>query len=157
MITSTSTNHTFRKLDLSLHPDLKRAFTPVKMGIGGRAKVVTGHSKAAQNFLRCLMTPLGHYKSTPNYGTDFPNRVFAGSIVLIEDLANIFAMESLRVLDQVFDPKDASFPDDEVIVRVELSDYSVTPGLVSMEIFLYYRNEDAPSQIVLPITLDQLS
>lgn len=157
MITSTSTNYTFRKVDLSLHPDLKAPFVPVDMRIGRPARLATGHSKAAQNFLRCLMTPLGHYRSRPNFGSEFPTRVMSGSIIFVEDLPNLFATESLRVLVQVYDPKGPEFPDDEVIVRTELDDFRTKPGVVEMTIFLYYRNENSPKSIRLPIILDQAS
>jgi hypothetical protein len=157
MISAVTTNHTFRKLDLSLYPDLKEPFKAVNSRLGGPTKVITGHSKAAQNFLRCLMTPTGHYKSRPNYGSEFSNRVYSGSIIFLEDLPNLFATEGLRVLEQVFDPKNASFPDDEVIIRAELADFKASPGTVSLEIHLYYRNEDQPKQIRLPITLDKVS
>lgn len=157
MISSTTTNHTFRKLDLSLYPDLKEPFKAVDTRLGGPTKVVTGHSKAAQNFLRCLMTPTGHYKSSPSYGSEFSNRVYSGSIIFLEDLPNLFATESLRVLEHLFDPKGTSFPDDEVIIRAELADFKASQGTVALEIHLYYRNEDVPKQIRLPITLDQAS
>ena len=157
MISSVTTNHTFRKMDRALQPDLRAPSTPVVMSVGKPARRVTGHSKAAQNFLRCLMTPLGHYKSSPGYGTEFPLRILSGSIVFIEELPNLFATESLRVLEEIFDRKDVSTPDDEVIIRAELADFSITPGNVSMEIHLYYRNEDDPKQIRLPVILDKAS
>ena len=157
MITSTTTNYTFRKVDLSLYPDLRSAGIPVGMRLGSPARLITGHSKAAQNFLRVLMTPLGHYRSRPDFGSEFSTKIFSGSMIFAEDLPNIFAMESLRVLEQVFDPKSESIPSDEIIIRADLKDFRTSPGTLVMEIYLYFRNETEPKSIRLPIILDQVS
>lgn len=156
MITSTTTNYTFRKVDLGLHPELRSQSIPVSLMLGNPVKLITGHSKAAQNFLRALMTPLGHYRSRPGYGSDFSSRILSGSIVFVEDLPNLFATESTRVIRDVFDPKGSDVPDDEVVLRAELGDYTVSPGLVKLTIYLHYRNEETPKSIRLPITLDKI-
>jgi hypothetical protein len=157
MITSTSKDYTFRKVDLGLHPALRDPFVAVQLELGNPVKLTTGHSKAAQNYLRCLMTPLGHYRSNPGYGSDFSMILIPGSIVVAEDLSNLFATESLRVLVSVFDPKGPGIPDDEVIIRAELDNYSVRPGSIQLDIFLYFRNEDTPKSIRLPLILDKAS
>lgn len=157
MITSTTENYTFRTVDLSLFPGLKSAGVATELRLGVPPKLITGHSKAAQNFLRALMTPTGHYRSRPNYGSDLSTKIYAGGMVFIEDLPNTFAVEALRVIDSVFDPKSSSVPDDEVVIRAELADFKVSRSSLEMVINLYFRNEDEPKAIRLPVNIDRIS
>lgn len=152
MITGASRNYTFRKVDLSIFPGLESPDTPVEARIG-EVSVVSGHSKAAQNFLKALMTPLGHYRSDPDFGSEFSRKVVVGGSIYPEELPNIFAIEALRVLDSIIATKGPNDPDDEVIVSAELVNYSVGRGSVEMTIQLQFRNSDTPRVILLPVQL----
>jgi hypothetical protein len=154
MIDKTSTNYTFRTVDLSLFPDLVVPNVPVEVKIGIGAKSVTGHSKAAQNFLKALMTPLGHFKSDPEYGSEFAVFLNSGRTIYAEDLPNLFATESLRVVEYLFTSRGDDVPDDEVIDRAVLGSYSVEATDVNLTILLYYRNEDTPKEFVIPFNLN---
>lgn len=152
MISTTSRDHTFRRTDLSIFPGLESPSVPVACGIGD-GRVVAGHAKAAQNFLKALMTPLGHYRGDPDYGSEFTSRVAVGGNVYPEELPNVFAVEALRVLEHSIATKGPDQPDDEVVVRAELADYAVGRGSVDLRIELHYRNGDVPVPILLPIQL----
>lgn len=157
MISGTTRDYTFRKVDLSLFPDLESPDVAVEMRLGNPAKMITGHSKAAQNFLRALMTPLGHYRSNPDYGSEFSEKVYSGNIVFVEDLPNLFAIESLRIIDSIFADKGSDIPDDEVISRAELADFALSRSQLTLTINVYFRNEDAPKVLRLPVNIDRVA
>ena len=153
MITDISENYTFRKVDLSIFPDIITSDISVDSRIGTQPKISTGHSKAAQNFLKALMTPLGHFRSDPTYGSEFSLLIRSGGLIYPDQITSIFAIEALRVVEVVFGKKGAAYPDDEVIVGATLRFYQVDRTSITLEILLIYRNSDLPKEFIIPINL----
>ena len=114
MTQKTTKSYAGRKVDISLNGVL--IDNPVEtLNVDGRFRYVTGHIMAVQNFIRALLTPLGHFKSSPEFGSNLLSEISPGNKLYPDDLPNTFAIESLRVIEYLFETKGNEVPDDEVI------------------------------------------
>lgn len=147
----TTYDYTGRTSDISIFPSMLRAWSPADASINPPS-IISGKAKASQRYLRALFTPSGHFHSDPDYGSNLSNRLFSGEIVYAQDIPNVFAVESLRVLEYLYS-KDKSKPLDEKITRSELESYSLSSGVVSLVILLFFDEESPPYKIILPVKL----
>lgn len=154
-ITGTNTNYTFRRADLALFPGLTDAGLIEQMSLGGRnPKVATGHLKATQNFLRALLTPLGHYRARPGYGSELYPTLLSGAPFYQDEIPNIFAIEAMRVVEYLFTNKPTGTPEDEIIDRAVLAGLT-TPDRtrISMQVQVFFANDDEAVEVTIPISM----
>lgn len=149
MIGSVSQNHQGRRLDLALFP---WATGPgqTRMDLSGtHGRAVAGPSKAAQNWVRLLMTPLGTWRSTPEAGSNFPAKFIAGAPLTFDQIPSLFAVEAMDVIEFMHaSAPDA--PDDEWIVSASLADYRVSPGAIALRIEMSFASGDK-TEFLLPV------
>jgi hypothetical protein len=125
-------NYTGRKVDLCLYPGLAASGVPVPARVGLFSRVIAGPGKAAQNFARILLTPLGTYRAYPKLGSNFMLRLEQGFVRFDVDLLHLFAGESLGVLTFMRSLATAVTPLDEQLAEVVMTSYSVQRGVVSL-------------------------
>lgn len=140
------------RVDLSIFPDLglpNRAVVSAAGRDGMFSRAVAGPAKAAQNYGRILLTPLGSVRSRPSLGSRLRERVNAGEIRYPADLAQVFAAENLRTFTFLAGVS-AGRPDDERIATATLADTFVAPGGIELKIALTMRSGDATT-LRLPV------
>jgi hypothetical protein len=112
-ISQTSMDYSGRKVDLSIFPGIEFPGVPVIAELTENPKAVAGPSKAGADFTRCLFTPLGHYKSEPNYGSNFLTRMNSGRIRYATTLNFIFNSEAKKIIPYLASRPNFTVSDDE--------------------------------------------
>ena len=138
---STSQNYQRRRVDLSIFGDLRVSGLPATSGFGVVSRAIAGPSKAAQNYLLALFTPLGSNGARPGYGSNFMPRVRAGFVRYPGDLSALFAIENLRVQNYLGTLPASKFADEQ-IASVTLDAYSVEPTGIKMRLLLTVASGD---------------
>ena len=142
-----STNYLGRTVDLSIFAGLAVSGVPVASGFTvasdsfGATQAVAGPSKAAQNYARVLLTPLGSNRARPLLGSNFLPKVRAGAVRYPADLASLFAIENLRVLTFLSTLPAPAFPDERV-QTVTMTAAAVNPTGFAMSLSLTVASGD---------------
>jgi hypothetical protein len=139
---SVTQNYQGRRVDLSIFPGLRVSGQSVPAGFGPHPRVIAGPAKAAQNYARLLLTPLGSNRARPALGSHFLSRVRAGFVRYPADLASLFAIENLRVFNFL---NSLPAPDrvDEQLESVVLENYALQPGGLTMTLAVRVASGDA--------------
>ena len=142
---SVSSNYTGRTVDLSIFAGLGVPGVPVASGftVGsfGASQAIAGPAKAAQNYARLLLTPLGSNRARPLLGSNFLPRVRAGAVRYPADLASLFAIENLRVLTFLSTLPAPAFADEQ-LAGVTMTAAAVTPTGFAMSLTLSVASGD---------------
>jgi hypothetical protein len=142
-----------RKIDLSLFPVFSvgrdgQALAP--LNLSDDPMVTTGKAKAIQNYVRILLTPLGHYPSTPDFGSEFYN-VYEGNMMSEAELLNLFASENLRVLEYLHSIYQDDTPPDERITDARLAGITVGRTEAALVLEFGFPDNGEPLPVILPI------
>lgn len=130
-----STDYSGRKVDLSIFPDGVTPNVPVEASLGFAGKVVSGPLAIAQAFAVALLTPLGHYKSDPDFGSTLIEDLSSKKIEMPSDILHAFALSSIPVVSYL-DSARQDAPDDERIDAVRLESYNISGSVIELTIVI---------------------
>lgn len=131
----TSTNYTGRKVDLSIFPETAFANIPVEANLALGSRAVAGPLALSQAFAVALLTPLGHYRSDPNYGSTLMADLTEKRVEFPSDIQHAFALATISVIGY-FDRAWANHPDDEKIATVALDTYNIRGTVIELSVIL---------------------
>lgn len=135
MTGATSTDYSGRQVDFSLFPESSAPNVATEMSFGFGGKAIAGPLALSQAFAVALLTPLGHYKSDPNFGSTLIADLSEKKIELPSDILHAFALSSIGVVSYL-DSARANAPSDEKIATVRLADYNVSGTVIEMTIVM---------------------
>ena len=144
----TSTNYTGRKVDLALFPDLKTEYQAVSGRFSDFPRAIAGIAKLSQNYLRALLTPLGHYKSDPDYGSNLQSKMTTQRIRFPSDVLHAFVIESDRVASYLHAQETEETPMDERFGKATLVGQNLIGGQIELTIELESASEETVSLLV---------
>lgn len=150
MIIGTSRNYAGRQVDLSIFPSQLQPGSPAIAEFSARPKAIAGPSRALQQFAIALLTPLGHYRSDPGYGSHFMPKVLSSELRLTTDLDFLFIKESKRVLEWIATNRPANTPSDEILDDVSMLSSDITRTSVAIVGLAMLRTSE-PVNFLLPI------
>lgn len=122
---------------------------PVFVGISGSGTVSSGPWKAAQAFLKILMTAKGSVAAEPIYGTRFASNLLGGSISTEVRLLQEFHRDLPDILNYLSNAFSEA-PDDERIRSARLEAFSVQLDSAVMRIRLTFADS---STILAPVSI----
>jgi hypothetical protein len=130
-LTSASTLYQGRIVDLSLFPTMISSNSPARLELGGYPKSISGPGKAAQNFIKILLTTKGSNKAHKGLGSNLLKTVQTGmNSAASSTISGLFNSSALEVVNFIRTTWTDSTPVDEKILSVNLIDFSVSPGVV---------------------------
>ena len=145
-----SQNYVGRNVDLCvLETGSQPGPDSVFVGISGSGTAISGSWKAAQAFLKALMTSRGSVPAEPNYGTFFASNLLGGAI----NSEMRLQMEFYRDLPDVLNYLSTAFAsasDDERISQVRLENFSVNLDSAVLRIRLTFLDS---STILAPVAI----
>jgi hypothetical protein len=150
MISAISTNYSGRRVDLSLFPRLLLPNAPVEMEVSRLPMSIAGPAKAAQGFVKSLLTAQGEIPGDPTAGTNFFARISNSSIRYPSDMEHLFLIESSKAVDAWNESSAGSRPLDEQINRVALVGLEIGIQGVSISIELFTRAGESTT-FLLPV------
>lgn len=154
MITGVSTNYTGRKVDLSIFPTMMTAGVPAIAQFSNKTKGIAGPSRELQRYAIALLTPLGHYRSDPTYGSNFLQKLWSSQLRFNTDLNFLFIKETQRVLEWLAVNRPANTPTDEMLASVTLVSSNLTLTSVNITANAVMQSDDALT-LLLPINWSQ--
>ena len=129
-----STDYTGRQVDLSIFPGNTIANLPANSGFTAiDSKAIAGPLALAQAVSVALLTPLGHYKSDPLFGSTLIQGLQERKIEYPTDILHNFALAAVDVI-QYFDQQRPDVPDDEKIATLVLDSYNVSGTTIELSI-----------------------
>lgn len=149
MSAPTSTNYSGRKVDLSIFPSGSDPNVPANSGFSLGGRVISGPLALAQAFSVALLTPLGHYKSDPDFGSTLMADLTERKIQFPSDILHVFALASISVISY-FDTYRRNLPLDEQIDDVILDSYTVQGTVIEMSISLTAKS-GSNTTFLLPV------
>jgi len=134
-MSSISTDYSGRQVDLSIYPDQVSPGVAVEGSLSLGSRAIAGPLALAQAFALALLTPLGHYRSDPQYGSTLLEDLTDKKIEYPSDILHAFALSSVSVVSY-FDTYRSQVPDDEKIATVRLETYNVRGTVIEMTIVM---------------------
>lgn len=139
-----TTDHTGRKIEPQVI-DL----TGSGMSLTG-SMACSGRLKAAQTYIRMMMTSPGHYPADRTFGGGFLDGIAGQSNMSNADIINRFATANMRVLDEMTRTLDGR-PPDETITDAKLAGIIPSGGRFSVAIEISFADSGDSAVYLFPV------
>lgn len=147
---SLSTKYQGRKVDLAIFPELTGEGITADARTINNPKVIAGLGKMTQNFARILLTPLGHYRSDPDFGSELIAKLVMNQPRFPSDVLHAFLIERDRVIAYMRANERVDAPSDERIKSANLVSQDVSGTGINLTIEVVSESLETVS-FLLPV------